>query len=704
MKTGTLRQDIELIRPGAHGNYPMLFDPLSESYFRIDANTALMISKMDQNYELDRFIERLSNAGLTVTEAEVIELVNFLRQNNLLAPEYGEYEAKKRQMDQVRKDTLLLRIASAYMFFKLPPWHPDRFFRMIRPYVRFLADRRVIFTALIPAVLGYLLILRDFSTVRSTFLDSISWAGLAKFFAAIVVMKIIHEASHSLAAMRFNCRVRAIGVSFIVFYPRIFTDTTDSWRLPLRQRMMIDCAGILGEVIVGGIAALLWCYLPPGVMKSTMFYIFAVGTLSTLLVNGNPLIRYDGYYILCDILNVDNLMGSSAACLKQYWRYWFFGLGSKPQEPRRVLLVTFGIASFLYRIVLYTSIILIIYHSFVKAVAVVLLLLEIYTLLIYPLYREIRTIRQMSKRAAVRANWYWSVLSLLILLVVLFFPLSWNVILPGEIVPEKSELVTVEEGGFLASEWPRLPVRVKKGDELFALSQPGLHFGIEKFKWSCRLDELLFRLQQLDRETYSASQVTEEKLRSDVYQYLMWAANAQCDTRDTLALGRAQNKLMTELMPILARDFWKQGFTLHIAPKIGVRECRRVIGDKVITSEDLFLPKYPDDVISQGRYVLDSWGRENLKGIEKKILKFGIPYFATIVKGIDNLMMAGKHISGTSLAMSAYRVQPIVASMGQAVGWAAAEAAKKNTSPRNLEVKEIQKAMAKQEILPKEYA
>lgn len=516
MKTGTLRQDIELIRPGAHGNYPMLFDPLSESYFRIDANTALMISKMDQNYELDRFIERLSNAGLTVTEAEVIELVNFLRQNNLLAPEYGEYEAKKRQMDQVRKDTLLLRIASAYMFFKLPPWHPDRFFRMIRPYVRFLADRRVIFTALIPAVLGYLLILRDFSTVRSTFLDSISWAGLAKFFAAIVVMKIIHEASHSLAAMRFNCRVRAIGVSFIVFYPRIFTDTTDSWRLPLRQRMMIDCAGILGEVIVGGIAALLWCYLPPGVMKSTMFYIFAVGTLSTLLVNGNPLIRYDGYYILCDILNVDNLMGSSAACLKQYWRYWFFGLGSKPQEPRRVLLVTFGIASFLYRIVLYTSIILIIYHSFVKAVAVVLLLLEIYTLLIYPLYREIRTIRQMSKRAAVRANWYWSVLSLLILLVVLFFPLSWNVILPGEIVPEKSELVTVEEGGFLASEWPRLPVRVKKGDELFALSQPGLHFGIEKFKWSCRLDELLFRLQQLDRETYSASQVTEEKLRSDV--------------------------------------------------------------------------------------------------------------------------------------------------------------------------------------------
>ncbi len=516
MRTGTLRQDIELIRPGAHGNDPMLFDPLSENYFRIDASTALMISKLDRDCEIDRFVERLNNAGLSVTEAEVIEVLHFLRQNHLLAPEYGEYEAKKRRLEQVRRDTLLPRIASLYVFFKLPPWRPDRFFRRIAPYARVLADRRTVLAALVPAALGYLLMLRDFSAVRSTFLDSISWAGLAKFFAAIVVMKIIHEASHALAAMRFHCRVRAIGLSFIVFYPRIFTDTTDSWRLPRRQRLMIDCAGILGEMIAGGVAALLWCYLPPGVAKSTMFYIFAVGTLSTLLVNGNPLIRYDGYYILCDLLNVENLMGRSAECLKQYWRFWFFGLGSPPREPRRALLAVFGVASFLYRIMLYTLIILVIYHSFVKAAGVVLLLLEVYTLLLRPLCQEIRTIRQMSKRAAARANWCWSVLSLLILLALLFFPLSWNVTLPGMVAPEKSELVTVEETGFLQSEWPPLPVRVEQGEPLFALTRPELRFRIEKFQWSLRLDELLFRLQQLDRETYGASQVTGEKLRSDL--------------------------------------------------------------------------------------------------------------------------------------------------------------------------------------------
>ena len=79
-----------------------------------------------------------------------------------------------------------------------------------------------------------------------------------------------------------------------------------------------------------------------------MFYIFAVSSLSTLLVNGNPLIRYDGYYILCDLLNIENLMGNSADCLKRYWRYYFFGLGEKPSEPLAAPMVRRTKSSDLY--------------------------------------------------------------------------------------------------------------------------------------------------------------------------------------------------------------------------------------------------------------------------------------------------------------------------------------------------------------------
>ncbi len=515
VRTGTLRQDIELIRPGIHGNYAMLFDPVAESYYRISPHTALIISRLDRDYELGEFQARLLKNGLEVSEEELLELIAFLQQNNLLAPEYGQYERRVEQQKRARQQTMLLRFASAYMFFRLPPWRPERFLKLIGPYVGFMAQRWFLTLLLIPALIGYLLAIRDFGTVRDMFVDSLSWAGLAKYFAAIVFLKVVHESSHALASIHFKCRIRAIGLSFIVFYPRLFTDTTDSWRLPRGQRLLIDAGGLIGELLVGGIAALIWYYQPPGILKSTMFYVFAVSTISTLLVNGNPLIRYDGYYILCDLLNVENLMMRSSEYVKQLWRYYFFHLGTPPQERRGWLLCLFGIASFFYRILLYTSIIMIIYHSFVRAVAVVLLLLEVYTIFLYPMYREFLTVRALSKRSGARANWFFGIAVLLVVGGVLFFPLSWNVTLPGEVRPETHELVTVTEAGFLTSKLSSNPRQVSEGELLFALEAPIFDFRVRKLENVLAQDELLFDLQQSDRKTFGDSLLTLEKIKSD---------------------------------------------------------------------------------------------------------------------------------------------------------------------------------------------
>ncbi|MBO5958731.1 MAG: hypothetical protein J6Q65_01280, partial [Lentisphaeria bacterium] len=312
MMTGMLRQDIELIRPGEHGDFAMLFDPAADAYYKISKRSLEIISRIDKSYPLMDFLHLLNNCGMQVTKDELLQLIAFLHQNNLIAPEYGQMEKKYAQYLKVREDTLFLRFSSAYLFFKLPPLRPEKFFNFIRPAVSWMASKFFVFLLLIPAVAGYVLMLRDFPTVRATFLDSLSWAGLAKYFMAILVMKVVHEAAHSLSAIHFRCRVRGIGLGFMVFYPRLFTDTTDSWRLPRGQRLLIDAAGIIIELLVGGIAALIWVYSPPGAWKSTMFYIFAVSTISTIFVNGNPCIRYDGYYILCDVMNIENLMTRSA--------------------------------------------------------------------------------------------------------------------------------------------------------------------------------------------------------------------------------------------------------------------------------------------------------------------------------------------------------------------------------------------------------
>ena len=508
---GVLRSDIELLRQDP----PLLFDPGADAYYKVSDRMLKIISFMSVDMSPEELCSKLKSNGITVEIPELFEVIAFLQQNNLLVPRYGEMAMKQKKVQQYKQQTRLLRFASAYLFFRLPPWRPEKMFEKLSPYVSFLASKWLIILLLIPSVAGYLLAIRSFGEVRSSFADTLSWAGLVKYFAAIIFLKIVHESAHSLAAIHFRCRVRGIGLGFMLFVPRLYTDTTDSWRLPRRQRLLIDAAGIIIELLIGGIAALLWYYFPPGYAKSTFFYIFTVSTLSTLLVNGNPFIRYDGYYILSDLVNIENLMSRSSEFIKSFWRWHFLRLGRPPENSRKGFLLIFGICSFVYRIFLYTSIILLIYHSFTKTLAVLMLLLEFYSLLIYPCYREIKTIRQLSKRSAAKAG-IWLVLSVSgVIAFLLFMPLSWGIPLPGETVPLRRSPVTVTEGGYLVHALDKTPKQVRRGEVIFQLDSPQLEHAILKLEKTLLYDETLFRLQNLDEKEFSARNVTAEKITSD---------------------------------------------------------------------------------------------------------------------------------------------------------------------------------------------
>ena len=505
-----LREDIKIIPPGRHGAYTMIFDPVSEVYYKISPLAARIIAKLDRDYDLEEFHAKLKRLGLFISLEELNELIFFIAGNNLAAPEYGRYEHKRQQVAKLKKVNWLLKLSSYYVFIKLPPWHPRKFFEAISPYVSFLVSKPALRIYLVPAILGYLLALRNFGEVRDAFWASLSWAGLVKYFLAIILLKVIHESSHALAAMRFKCPVREIGISIIFLYPRLFTNTTDSWKLPRQQRLLIDAAGLIGEIIFGGIAALCWCYMTPGIAKSTMFYIFAVSTMSTLLVNGNPLIRFDGYSILCDLLNIENLMQRSTEFIKQFWRCYFFRVVPPPVDERPWLMGIFGISAAIYRILLYTSIILIVYNQFIQVKVVAALML--YSLGLLPIIKEAKSIRAMSKRAGGKVNWTFSLITLGIVTAVLFLPLSWNVVLPGEVKADRSRLVTVAEPGYLATKWHDGAFACKKGELIAKLDSPQAEMQIERINSTLKEDAVLVDLQQSERRTFGDSLLTLQKM------------------------------------------------------------------------------------------------------------------------------------------------------------------------------------------------
>jgi putative peptide zinc metalloprotease protein len=268
-----------------------------------------------------------------------------------------------------------------------------------------------------------------------------------------------------------------MGIAFIVFFPRFYTDLTDAWRiLDPRKRMMIDAAGILLELVAGGWAALIWWNTGPGLLHLVAYNVFAVATLNTIFINGNPAIRYDGYYLLMDFLRIDNLQQRGTREFQGWFRWIFFGIPREPQ-PQKIqpwqlhFLSIYAVLAFFYRIFLYTSIILIVYWKFTKVLGIVLLLLEVYLLFILPLANEIKAlyllrhryrVLQVSISAAILAG----------IAAIFLIPLPWTLTMPCEAKPASRMVAVADQEGFLKTIHVADGQAVKAGQRLFSLENP----------------------------------------------------------------------------------------------------------------------------------------------------------------------------------------------------------------------------------------
>jgi hypothetical protein len=171
--------------------------------------------------------------------------------------------------------------------------------------------------------------------------------------------------------------------------------------------------------------------------------------------------------------------------------------------------------------------------------------------------------------------------------------------------------------------------------------------------------------------------------------YLHWGCRVECrDTRDPIALADAQRDGLAAMRANL-ESLRANGWSFHLAPRIGVRETRRIMGEHVVSANDLFQGRIPDDSVLITQRPIDIWSKAKTNMDYPETKPYGIPYRALVPRGVDGLLVAGKHMSGTHLAMASYRVQMLLGQLGQAAGVAAALALRGGTQPRNLEFKDL---------------
>ena len=186
---------------------------------------------------------------------------------------------------------------------------------------------------------------------------------------AYPAVKALHELGHAYAIKRWGGEVHEIGLMFLVFMPVPYVDASDSLSFPSKwKRAFVASAGILVEALLAAIAMIVWESAESGMVRAFAFNVMLIGGVSTLFFNGNPLLRFDGYYVLSDIIEIPNLGRRANQYLGYALQKYLLGAdpptnpATAPGEPAWFLF--YAIASFVYRLFIFTAIVLLVASKF----------------------------------------------------------------------------------------------------------------------------------------------------------------------------------------------------------------------------------------------------------------------------------------------------------------------------------------------------
>lgn len=422
----------------------LVYDPLQHRYVQIDRITFEVLSRWRSHATVESLASATSTAtGLMFDEGEINALIRFLRSQRLLI---ADSESTWNELASVagHQQSWLSQLAHHYLFFRMPLFAPEPLLRRMLPVVEpFFHVSTWMFFALI-GLCGLYLALRQWDQFIASAHDLLNVEGATLFAITLFFVKIFHELGHAFTAVRFGCRVPTLGIAFMLLTPMLYTDVTDAWRLSnRRQRLMIDLAGVMAELALAAIATLTWAFLPIGPAKNVAFVIAATSWIMSLGVNLNPLMRFDGYYILADFLKIENLQARSFSFGTWKLKELLFNLRLPSPEmlsPRMTrFLIVFAWSIWVYRLVLFTGIALLVYTYFFKLLGLVLFLFEIIYFIAGPIAREAQTWWGARDRICASPRAAVSCAAAVCLSVVLFAPWSSTVSAPAII--EARELV-----------------------------------------------------------------------------------------------------------------------------------------------------------------------------------------------------------------------------------------------------------------------
>ena len=373
-----------------------LYDPAANKYYKIGWLEFECLVRFKDTRSTAALAARIAKETPLAPDANTIAaLVTFLIQSNLVlttgAGVASHFETMREKLDK----SWWQRALHGYLFFTIPLFKPQTLLNKTYPYVKPLLSKTFMQAMTLLLLYGFYLSFQRADEMATTFMSYLSIEGIALFLVTTLIVKIIHELGHAYVATKHGVPVTVIGVAFIVLYPVLYTETTNAWKLKSRKdRLYISAGGLMAEYALAAIALVLWHFLPPGMAQSLCFMVAIVSLVASLIINLNPLMRFDGYYLFSDFVGIDNLQDRSFAFARWKLRKVLWRFEDAPPEPADIpkqrFLCAFGFATWIYRFFLFMGIAIIVYHLFFQPLGLILALVEVIFFIGMPIWREVK--------------------------------------------------------------------------------------------------------------------------------------------------------------------------------------------------------------------------------------------------------------------------------------------------------------------------
>lgn len=477
----TLRAEVRISRQRYRGNiWYVLHEPFSNQFFRITPDAYNFIARLTKHETLEETWNRAlrESPEKALGQGEIIELLTQLYQANLLYTDFPADSQKLFERHQKKKKQLIRSTLANILFSRIPLFDPDKLLKRCMPLIKLLISPVGMLLWLIVIGFGIKAAVDNHSVLGAQAQSVLAPSNLFLLYISTVFVKLIHEIGHASAVRRFGGEVHTMGIMLMMLTPLPYVDATSAWFFKdKRKRIFVGLAGMIFELFVAAIAAIVWANSDNGTVHAVAYNIMFMASVTTLLFNINPLLRYDGYYILSDITDSPNLFQNGQKQITYVFEKFVFGLKQATSVGKNwkenTFLFLYGISGSIYRVFVFSGIILFIANKYLL-LGIIMTIISIFSWLCLPIGKFLKYLFTSPKlykcrsRAVAVSLIFFSTLFLFLALVP--FPCSFKS--QGIIRAKKSEKVITSTAGKVVAITDKKSV--VKGDTLLILSNEEL--------------------------------------------------------------------------------------------------------------------------------------------------------------------------------------------------------------------------------------